>query len=481
MILDGREAPGLTVTREELVRNFGAVIERGHGALFVGAGMSMAADLPSWTELLKKPRREGSVPPAVTDLPLVAEYYTQQVPGGDERLRAHAIEFTAEKAATVHPTRSHELLGLLPVAELWTTNYDDLLERDRSEVTVIANDEDLVGHKGIAGKRVIKMHGGLVVDSEGTPTVAPPVITRRDFESYAKTHPRMWSLLRSTFLTKSMLFLGIGFDDPNLEVMLRLARSLESPRTHFTVMKKPSGAVPERLHSLRVNDLEKSGISVLEVGDYKEIEPLLEELMRRTRPSAVFISGSEQPESLDFTVVSRAIGSRLAELEVELRSLAGPAAGKVCYAFASTRRQHGEGSGAEAIKFYFNSGNAHDRAYDAEAEVVGTRIYTSEADGALREKAVSDCRVLVLIGGGTRTADEVRKAVEVGIPVVPAAATGGYARELWASHTLESSRLPVPESNLSEAERHWQALAEPDVNAVALAVQKLTRWASYLE
>jgi len=469
----------LTVTREALVREFGAVIERGHGALFVGAGMSVAAGLPSWADLLKKPRREGAVPSAVKDLPLVAEYYTQSVPGGEERLLAHAIEFTAKKAAAVSPTRAHELLAQLPVSELWTTNYDDLLERDRSGLVVIASDDDLVTHRTSAGQRVIKMHGGMAPGPDGRPVFVDPVITRGHFEEYAESHPRMWSLLRSTFLTKSMLFLGISFDDPNLEVMLRLARSLSSPRSHYTVMRRPAEPVAQRLHQLRANDLEQSGISVLEVDSYDEIEPLLEELSRRTRPPAVFVSGSEKPSALDFTVVSRAIGSRLAELPIELHSLAGPAAGKVSHAFASTLRQHGQGSGADGIKFYFNSTNAHDKTYNA--EVVGTRIYTPEADGALRQKALSRCRVLILIGGGGRTKTEIAEAMGMGIPVVPVAATGGHAHDLWAGLTLESSNLPVPSPELPEAQRHWAALAESDVNAVALAVQRLTRWASYLE
>jgi len=72
----------VTITREALVREFGALTEKGHAAVFVGAGMSIAADLPTWVELLKQPRREAKVPSGVTDLPLVAEYYANEVPGG---------------------------------------------------------------------------------------------------------------------------------------------------------------------------------------------------------------------------------------------------------------------------------------------------------------------------------------------------------------------------------------------------------------
>jgi hypothetical protein len=276
-----------------------------------------------------------------------------------------------------------------------------------------------------------------------------------------------------------MLFLGFSFDDPNIEIMLRLARSLDSPRVHYTVMRKPIKTLDRRLHDLRVRDLERSGISVYEVDSFDDIEPTLAELMRRTRPPSIFISGSPQEGiGVDFTATCRAIGSRLAELPIALSSLAGKAAGIVSHAFAATLRQHGDESAAETIRFYFNS-PGKPKSYSA--DVVGTQIYTQQTDDVLRRSAMKDCRVMVLIGGGIRTGSEVRIAKDLGIPIVPVAATGGRARDYWESLTLENSGLPIPKAKLADAELHWAALAKNDVNAVALAVHRLAKWASYLE
>jgi hypothetical protein len=187
-------------------------------------------------------------------------------------------------------------------------------------------------------------------------------------------------------------------------------------------MRKPIKTLDQRLHDLRVRDLERSGISVYEVDSFDDIEPTLQELMRRTRPPSIFISGSPQDGiGVDFTATCRAIGSRLAELPIALSSLAGKAAGIVSHAFAATLRQRGHESAAETIRFYFNSPG---KTKSYRADVVGTQIYTQQTDDVLRRSAMKDCRVMVLIGGGTRTDSEIHIADDLGIPIVPVAATG---------------------------------------------------------
>ena len=469
----------MTISREDLVRQFGAIIERGHAALFVGAGMSLNAGLPNWSALMRQPRREAAVPTQVTDLPLVAEYYTHEVAGGPDRLKAHVLRVTAEKARAVRPTRSHRLLSDLPITETWTTNYDDLLERTKAGAVVVSREEDLVVLRSSPGSRIFKMHGGLVSRPDGEEFI-DPVITRTDYESYTTSHPRLWALLTSTFLTRSMLFLGFSFDDPNLEVMLRLARSLDSPRTHFTVMKVPDRPIDIRLHKLRVSDLERSAISVHEVDSYGDLEPLLEELVRRTRDAAVFLSGSERDGAvLDFTDLCRAIGSRLAELPISLQSLAGPAAGKISHAFARVLCQDGAVPAAQRIRFYYEQSGGAEKQYHA--SVIGTRIYTDTDASDLRGAALRQCRAMILLGGGGRTQLEVAAAEQQKIPVIPVAASGGFALQYWKDHRIHDSGLRIPQAHIEAAARHWAALGDDEINAVALAVQRLTSWANYLE
>ena len=36
----------------------------------------------------------------------------------------------------------------------------------------------------------------------------------------------MWTVLRASYFSRSMLFMGFSFTDPNVDILLRLARTL---------------------------------------------------------------------------------------------------------------------------------------------------------------------------------------------------------------------------------------------------------------
>lgn len=64
--------------------------------------------------------------PTSTISPLLAQYYISQ--HSEEDLQ-RLIRQELELEPLPQPTRRHELLAALPLAEIWTTNYDDLIER----------------------------------------------------------------------------------------------------------------------------------------------------------------------------------------------------------------------------------------------------------------------------------------------------------------------------------------------------------------
>jgi hypothetical protein len=288
---------GVPIDQYDLVDLFGAAAEAGVGSLFVGAGLSKAAGLPDWPGLLREPRAEANVPDEVTDLPLVAEYYEQNADGGRAALKAHLLRETA--AAGAVPGEGHSLLARVPVREIWTTNYDPLIELALPGCRLVVRDEDARA-VGAGATSVIKVHGSI---SPGPPPVwaSEPVISRSDYERYDQDRPRMWALLRASYLTRTMLFLGFSFADPNIDVLLRLARvygTAEGDR-HLTVIRRPAeDRVKARLHDLRVRDLEDSGVLVCEVDKHEDLVSLLHALVRRTRPPRMFVAGSGPPDDL---------------------------------------------------------------------------------------------------------------------------------------------------------------------------------------
>ena len=111
---------------------------------------------------------------------------------------------------------------------------------------------------------------------------------------------------------------------------------------------------------------------------------------------------------------------------------------------------------------------------------MGTRIHTADDVDALRVTALQEVRAFLLFGGGEggRTQLELDEARAQGLPVIPIAVTAGIADSEWRAG-LRASGIPVPDSCIAEAMRHWDALAQPDIDAVALAVQRLVGWATY--
>lgn len=459
----------MTITERDMLRLYGEAVMAGNAALFIGAGLSQAAGHPGWPQLLEEPSLRAAIPKAVEDLPLAAQYFVQETPGGREALESHILARLSD--VKVDPTEGHRLLARLPVDDIWTTNYDCLIEESIPDVTVVANENDLRDRQMAGHRRIIKMHGSL--SQENKPSwLASPVITRRDYEQYETLHPRMWSLLRATFLTRSFLFLGFSFTDPNVEVLLRLSRALHSIGTpeHFTVLRRPSAPESVRLHDLRVRDLEESGIGVCEVVDFNELAPMIGKLIRRTRPRRLFLSGSD-PGQGDFLELCRTLGHRLAQESVSLASLAGTAAMEISFAFGRSLIAE-ERYDSDRVRFYFRP--KPEQPTPQLRERIGTAIYTVLPKEELRWAVLAESRALLVIGGGETTREEVSAAIEQGVPVVPLAMSGGTALDIWSNTTAETLGITDGES------RDWALLNHDDAHISVAAAVRLVSQAMYL-
>src|SRR4051812_47633079 len=119
----------------QLIERFGRCLARRNAVIFCGAGVSRSAGLPLWDEVLEGARIELGLSASFSDLPLLAQYYVANVPGGRPRLSEHIREKLSAPAA---PTRIHHLISELPIKEIWTTNYDRLIEQALPRATVKA-------------------------------------------------------------------------------------------------------------------------------------------------------------------------------------------------------------------------------------------------------------------------------------------------------------------------------------------------------
>lgn len=459
------------IARRELIEAFGSPCDLGSAGIFVGAGLSAAAGLPGWESLLEDPRAGSDVPLMKHDLPLMAEYILLGTAYSRARLEQHILNTTL--AAGVDATDSHRSLARLGVDQVWTTNYDPLIERADRAALVISSDDD-VRLIGTARKTIIKMHGSINPDGRTPTWDEPPVITRSDFETYEDEHRRLWALLRASYLSKTLIFLGFSFADPNIEILQRLARRYGTAARdrHLTVMKRPDGSDQDdmRRHELKVRDLENSGVRVHEVASHDELPGLLTELVRRTRPQRLFISGSETGERFGSACeeVARALADRG---EWEVCSLAGHAGWVTTREIARIRRAEGR---YDASRLVFHSRRKDGPPPVEMDERIGTSVFDDLEREPLVQSLLDESRAVLVLGGGNRTNEEIEWATRFGLGVVPLAASGGTAHEYWEAHRASPPDLGGRETDPEV----WQRLGG-DLDVAARAGATLLAQAMY--
>lgn len=427
-----RDDVRVTIAIHELVSRYGEAVDRHVAAVFVGAGLSMQAGLPSWSTLIQPLADEIGVDTS-TDLTLIAEYFERTVPGGRERLAAH---LATELSSIRTPHEGQQLVAQLGVTEIWTTNFDPLLELARPDAIVV-NIDDEAPAVGSGEPVVIKMHGGFSFDGSTPRWRGTPVITRGDFERYDVEHPRLWALLHASYLTRTMLFLGFSFTDPNIELLLRLARrqGTAAGNHHLAVLRRPTKPNELALHELRVLDLEGNGVQVCEINEFDQLVPLLRSIKRRTKPSCMFVSGSGENDLV--TEWSDRVGTLVASHPTwQVASLGGDAGWLTTRRVGLQRRSAGTYI-AEDLKLYF-------RRREGEpppplSERIGTAVFSDSDRHPLVDEVIESCRAMVVVGGGDRATEEINLALNAGLGVVPIAASGGAAHDAWQAATTPGS------------------------------------------
>lgn len=464
----------MPLSRLDLVTAFGDACDLGNAAVFVGAGLSKAAGLPDWAELLEAPRLESNVPTSpetLADLPLLAEYILVDGQYSLARLQQHILEQV--HGANAEPTAMHEALARLPVDQIWTTNYDPLIEQVAPDALVIADDDD-IRLIGSSRRVVIKMHGSIAV-SPPPEWDSPPVITRSDYERYEIDHPRTWAMLHASYLSKTFLFLGFSFADPNVGILQRLSRvhGTAAGNRHVTIMKRPPDTDVDlrRLHDLRTRDLVASGVRVHEIDDHAELGPILTALVRRTRPPRLFISGSDQNIGNHGECCAALAQELVDKTGWELCSLGGDSGWHTTRAVASIRRAEGTYN-ASSLVFHFRRKAGPPPEMD---ERVGTAVFTDLEREPLVTKLLDESRAVVVVAGGERTREEIEWATSYGAGVVPLATSGGAAREYWERH----AGAPPDLGGQPTAPDTWQRLGSEDPVVAGRAAAQLLEQAMY--
>jgi hypothetical protein len=472
---------------EEFIAGYGAAVDSRNATILIGAGMSLAAGYPDWSALLAGLRAGLGLDDAFDDLPLLAQY-AENTDGGRAALVA---EICAQLGSiTPVPTENHHLIAQLPLQEMWTTNFDPLVEAACPDAAVVELDDDFIEADG-ARRRLYKMHGSIPPGAtEPVGGEANLVISRDDFDRYIQNHPRFWQLLQAQMLTKSFLFVGFSLSDPNFDAVLKLVRMTHAARhvTHYSVLRRPRDGADGFDH--RARDLRRSGVEVVEVTEHSETTTLLRRLVARTRPARLLVSGSQPGGGGTGTGVgedgqypaSADLDDHLRELAVTLgRDLADEGVSLTTANFLGATVGYamldalGDAYEPERLKLVRRH---KDEPVGAPNQRSGTIVFVGKDPDQLRAHLYTDVRAVLVMGGNQGARNEVEWATENGVGVVPLAAAGGTAREIWDQMRPEVGSLFLGGQPVDP--NQFEALGSDEPAHALAAAVALIRQAMYL-
>lgn len=283
---------------ESFIKEFVKDLTENNVAVFAGAGMSKSAGFVNWADLLRDIATElGLSVDKEHDLISLAQYHVNEN-RGKARINKKILEEFAQEAEA---TENHKILARLPVTTFWTTNYDTLIEDSLKTANKVVDIKHQV--KQLANTRpkrdvvIYKMHGDVHHPADA-------IITKEQYESYYKTHESFVTTLSGDLISKTFLFIGFSFTDPNLDYVLsRLNIQFgEDSRQHYCFIKKQSKGKDDeeifkynlRKQELMINDLMRYKIKTILVEEYSDITEILKEIERRFRKKTIFISGSAE-------------------------------------------------------------------------------------------------------------------------------------------------------------------------------------------
>jgi hypothetical protein len=431
-------------------KEYGRSMRARNAAVLCGAGVSVPSKLPDWNDLLAEARLELKLDEDFSDLALLATYYVSTIDGGRARLTKMIYEQLT--SGTFLPCDNHEALWSLPVTYLWSLNFDTLLEAAHRKLfntdpRVIDSDDGMQGSLATGTRALIKIHGGVnQIEAEGGKRL---VVTRDDFDAYISEFPRTWSRLLADFYTKSMLFVGISFADPNMQTLLRIVRMASRPVTqkHYAIVKPPDESKPESaqaLHRLQVADLRRGGVEPVEVDDFDELPQLLRRAAIHARPPNVLLIGSLNDPN-EWTEFLSTLGVLLAEDEPRINLIHGGSATiQTCpIAFAEHMERSTSYSGNRLVQV--RRCEAVDRNDFIKERRLGTIIFPGTDRADVRRAMCELAAVCVVVGGGAHTTEEVDECRKQGIRLIPIPVGEGESQMMWDEIAERSHDAPTQE------------------------------------
>ena len=288
----------MPIRKEVFIKNYIKALNNGDAAVFAGAGLSAPSGCVNWKQLLREIAEELQLDiEKESDLVAIAQYYYNK--NGSNRTRLNDIIKDAFQTGK-NPNVNHNILARLPVSTYWTTNYDKLIEKSLENNGKICDVKTCCANltTTLKGRNVVvyKMHGDVDHPEEA-------VLIRDDYESYSQEKMPFINALSGDLMTKTFLFIGFSFTDPNFSyICAHLRTHLKgNMREHYCFFKDISRddcedesefEYEKRKLLYFIDDLKRFNIKTVLIQEYSEITEMLRSIKRIYNSRTVYISGA---------------------------------------------------------------------------------------------------------------------------------------------------------------------------------------------
>jgi transcriptional regulator CtsR len=235
------------------IKNIRNAIDTNKLVVFAGAGISVDAGIPNWETLIDELKSEIAIPPNEEDYLRIAQMYY------NERQQKEYIDKVRAvfKHKKVKFNEIHDWIFKLKPEHILTTNYDELLEqvikKESLPFSVVSKDKEFP--YALNTNLLVKVHGDL--------NDTDIVLKEDDYLDYSLNHPLIESFLKSVFASKIILFVGYGFSDINLKMIVQTVRNILGKNFQNAYLL----SVEEKLHPTQREYLKNKGINIINYFD----------------------------------------------------------------------------------------------------------------------------------------------------------------------------------------------------------------------
>jgi isopentenyldiphosphate isomerase len=242
-------------------------LQNGSVIPFIGSGLSSASGMVGWDAITSKIAGElkkrglgdlsGGLLPGKRYFLDVAEIYNIAYRNKYPLSRILKNHFDGDFS----PNELHDIVLRFNFDIILTTNFDRLIEKaldhHKMSFNLVCEDGHLKYFDEKTKTQVVKIHG----------TIENPesmVFSLSTYDDYAQKRSLIYTFLTGLFATKTILFIGFGLRDPNVEKLLKKLQGDrgDSFRDHYALVFEPDRDTVGRLSDVGIRCVTASGSDI---------------------------------------------------------------------------------------------------------------------------------------------------------------------------------------------------------------------------